>query len=85
MENVQTPGTAAKRINEIALKNFKESSKFRLLPPHLSDRAIGLFKQRCFIKRGDYMRHQMKQYEQLDIPKLQGGKLVYSKKDRDSK
>ena len=32
MENVQTPGTAARRINEIALKNFTDSSKYRMLP-----------------------------------------------------
>ena len=35
MENVQTPGTAARSINEISLTNFINSSKFRLLPPHL--------------------------------------------------
>ena len=56
LDNVQTPGTAAKNINQIALKNFMDSSQFKKLHPKHQDLAVEHFKSKCFISRNDYMK-----------------------------
>lgn len=62
--NIQSPTTAARKINEYSLRKFVGSDKFQGLSTQAQREAVLNFKKTCFISSDNYMEIQKKQAEE---------------------
>lgn len=62
--NIQSPTTAARKINEYSLRKFVGSDKFQGLSTQAQRDAVLNFKKTCFISSDNYMEIQKKQAEE---------------------